>query len=143
MGLLRKPIPQPGEDFPIIQYSDDTLLILEAEARQLFVLKGILQSFSESTGLKVNYWKSQIIPINVSPAKMNILANIFGCQIGSMPSLTLGFQWGLLSLVLKISHHSWIGWNAGFQLAHPCCRTQDDWRWSNLLSHRLPHMRPA
>jgi hypothetical protein len=55
MGLLRKPIPQPSEDFPIIQYADDTLLILEAEARQLFFLKGVLQSFSESTGLKVNY----------------------------------------------------------------------------------------
>ena len=32
LGLLRRPIPQPGEEFPIIQYADDTLLILEADA---------------------------------------------------------------------------------------------------------------
>lgn len=46
LGLVRKPIPQPDDDFPIIQYADETLLILEVEARQLFFLKGILQSFS-------------------------------------------------------------------------------------------------
>jgi hypothetical protein len=46
LGLLRRPIPQPGEEFPIIQYADDTLLILKADAMQLFFLKGILQSFS-------------------------------------------------------------------------------------------------
>lgn len=61
LGLLRKPIPQPSDEFPIIQYADDTLLILEADARQLFFLKGILHSFSLSTGLKVNYSKSQIV----------------------------------------------------------------------------------
>lgn len=58
LGLMRKPIPQPNEDFPIMQYADDTLLIMEADARQLFFLKGILHSFSESTGLMVNYSKS-------------------------------------------------------------------------------------
>lgn len=41
-GLLRKPIPQPGEDFPIIQYADDTLLILEADDTQLTFLKATL-----------------------------------------------------------------------------------------------------
>lgn len=66
MGLLSIPIPQPNSEFPIIQYADDTLLIMEANAQQLFFLKGILQSFSQSTGLKVNYAKSQIIPINVT-----------------------------------------------------------------------------
>jgi hypothetical protein len=94
LGLLRRPIPQPDEDFPIVQYADDTLLIMEADARQLFFLKGILHSFSESTGLRVNYRKSQIIPINVVPEKMKILANTFGCQIGSLPFTYLGLPMG-------------------------------------------------
>lgn len=94
IGLLRRPIPQPGEEFPIIQYLHNTLLILEADARQLFFLKGILQSFLDSTGLKVNYHKSQIIPINVSPGKMSNLANTFGCQIGFLPFTYLGIPMG-------------------------------------------------
>jgi hypothetical protein len=94
-GLLRKPIPQPDEDFPIVQYADDTLMILEADARQLFFLKGILHSFSESTGLKVNYRKSQIIPINVQAAKMQVLANTFGCQVGTLPFTYLGLPMGM------------------------------------------------
>ena len=70
LGLLRRPIPQPDEDFPIVQYADDSLLIMEADARQLYFLKGILHSFSKSTVLRVNYCKSQIIPINVVHKKM-------------------------------------------------------------------------
>jgi hypothetical protein len=41
----------------IIQYADDTLLIMEACPLQLIALKGILNSFAESTGLKVSYEK--------------------------------------------------------------------------------------
>jgi hypothetical protein len=62
---LTAPIPQPSEDFPIVQYADDTLLIMQADARQLLFLKSLLNSFADSTGLKVNYRKSQILPINV------------------------------------------------------------------------------
>ena len=30
-GLLSLPIPQPNYDFPIIQYADDTILVMEAD----------------------------------------------------------------------------------------------------------------
>jgi hypothetical protein len=53
-------------DFSIIQYTDDTLLILKACPQQLFVLKVILNTFAESTRLRVNYAKSSIYPINIS-----------------------------------------------------------------------------
>jgi retron-type reverse transcriptase len=70
MNLLKAPIQQPTEDFPIVQYADDTLLILQAEGRQLFFLKSLLNNFSESTGLKINYRKSQLLPINVPPDRI-------------------------------------------------------------------------
>ena len=54
MGLIHKPLPQDGEDYLIVQYADDTLLFMQADARQLVFLKAILNSFSESTGLKIN-----------------------------------------------------------------------------------------
>jgi hypothetical protein len=53
-GILSKPIPSPGNDFPIIQYVDDTLVVLKAEAKQLICLKAMLNTFADSTGLRVN-----------------------------------------------------------------------------------------
>jgi hypothetical protein len=84
-----------GQDFPIVQYADDTLLIMEACPRQLFFLRAVLNSFATSTGLKVNYNKSSMYPINVCSAKMEILAKTLNCQMGSMPFTYLGVPLGL------------------------------------------------
>jgi hypothetical protein len=64
-------------DFPIIQYANDTLLIMEACPQQLFVLKFLLNTFADSTGLKVNYSKSSMVPINLSPERLSHLAATF------------------------------------------------------------------
>jgi hypothetical protein len=94
MNLLSLPIPQPMTDFPIVQYADDTLLLLQADVRQLFSLKALLHSFASSTGLHLNYSKSDIYPINVSQEKLSHLANTFGCDIGSMSFTYLGLPMG-------------------------------------------------
>jgi hypothetical protein len=95
-GILSLPLHEGcGTDFPIIQYQDDTLLILEACPRQLIALKAILNTFADSTGLKVNYQKSNIYPINVSNGMMEILAQNFDCQLGSYPFTYLGLPMGL------------------------------------------------
>ena len=94
MNLLKAPIPQREEQFPIIQYVDDALLIMQAEAQQLFFLKALLNSFADSTGLKVNYRKYQMISINVDDCKMQRLADTFGCTIGTMPFMYLGLPMG-------------------------------------------------
>jgi hypothetical protein len=45
-GVLTHPISDSfQDDFPIVQYVDDTLLILLGDARILFNLKGLLRSF--------------------------------------------------------------------------------------------------
>ena len=47
MGILKHPLSDTfGGDFPIVQYADDTLLILSADARTLFNLKCLLRSLS-------------------------------------------------------------------------------------------------
>ena len=81
-GLLNLPIRQPTNNFPIIQYADDTILIMEADVNQLVCLKEILRKFALSTGLVVNYGKSIMVPINVHPDRMQVLASAFGCAIG-------------------------------------------------------------
>jgi hypothetical protein len=84
-GLLSFPIVTNEEDFPIVQYADDTLLISPADKHQLLVLKDTLRKFTLSTCLKINYDKSQMVPINVPTDLLAELANEFGCQVGSMP----------------------------------------------------------
>jgi len=65
-GLLSLPINLVhSQDFPLLQYADDTLIFMEGDARQLFFLKALLNSFAESTDLNVNYNKSFMVPIKL------------------------------------------------------------------------------
>jgi hypothetical protein len=57
--LIQAPIAQPMVDFSIVQYADDTLLIMKAHAQQLIFLKSLLNCFADSTCLRVNYRKSR------------------------------------------------------------------------------------
>jgi hypothetical protein len=67
-GLLRLPIPLDG-GFPIVQYADDTIIVLLAEDDQLLLFKKLLNKYAGYTGLKVNYHKSSSISINLSPTR--------------------------------------------------------------------------
>jgi hypothetical protein len=70
-------------------------MVMEACLKQLFFLEAILNSFAGATGLKVNYHKSNMYPINVSDEKMEILSRTFQCQLGAMPFTYLGIPMGL------------------------------------------------
>ena len=105
MGVLRHPIIDNfGGDYPILQYADDTLLILPGDARILFNLKSLLRSFSDSIGLHVNFNKYFLVPINLSKDRALHLANTFGRQLGTMPSLIWAYLWVLLNHHSKNSH---------------------------------------
>lgn len=96
MNLLKLPIPlQSSSDFPVVQYADDTLIIMEGDPVQLFFLKSVLQNFYESTGLRVNYNKSMMLPINICEDRLQHLARTFGCSTGSFPFTYLGLPLGL------------------------------------------------
>lgn len=59
------------------------------------MLKALLNSFASSTGLKVNFQKSMLVPINVSPERLLHLASTFGCGTGSLPFTYLGLPLGI------------------------------------------------
>jgi hypothetical protein len=63
---------------------------MPAKARQLFILKCLLHIFAVSTGLKVNFSKYFIVPINVMEEKVNILTRTLGCLVESMLFTYLG-----------------------------------------------------
>jgi hypothetical protein len=93
-GQLSLPIGVGDPDFPVVQYADDTLLILPAEIDQVLALKEILHKFSVSTGLKVNYHKSSMVPINVLGEIVQQLATVFGCQVPTLSFTYLGLPLG-------------------------------------------------
>ena len=84
-GDFQLPIPlQHDQDFPILQYDDDTLICMQGDISQMIYLKNLLQQFGESTGLKVNFDKSFMVPIDVSDDRFQLLATTFGCSKGSL-----------------------------------------------------------
>jgi hypothetical protein len=94
-GIISRTIETNDDDFPIIQYADDTLLIMPADKVQILALKDVLNKVSMSTGLKINFWKSHMVPINVPADLIDDLAADFGCQIGKMPFTYLGLPLGI------------------------------------------------
>jgi hypothetical protein len=95
-GFIQCPVPvNYTNDFPIIQYAEDTLIILPAEIDQLTHLKLILDEFAISTGPRVNYHKSNIYPINVGTDKLHLLVSALNCQEGIFPFTYLGLPLGL------------------------------------------------
>jgi hypothetical protein len=78
----------------VVQYANDTLLIVQADSAQLQYFKALINDFAMSTDLKVIFNKSLMIPINVADDKISSLAADFSCQIGSMPFTNLGLPMG-------------------------------------------------
>jgi hypothetical protein len=72
---------------------------MEACPLQLFTLKALLNTFPDSTGLRVNYAKSCLYPINISEDRLKHMAAIFQCKAGSLPFTYLG-------LPLSINKHT-------------------------------------
>jgi hypothetical protein len=68
---------------------------MEGCGKQLFFLKALLNSFSLSTGLRVNFQKSMMVPINTPESRLQHLAATFGCSTGSLPFTYLGLPLGI------------------------------------------------
>jgi hypothetical protein len=101
MGLISRPINCAYQDFPVIQYADDTLVIMKADENQLFCLKALLHTFAESTGLKVNYAKSSMIPINMNEDKLQHFTSTMNCQKGCFPFTYLSLPLGIIKPSLE------------------------------------------
>jgi hypothetical protein len=74
---------------------------MQADAPQLVCLKAILNSFAASTGSKVNYSKSCIMPINLDESRLLHFANTFSCKTGTLPFTYLGLPLGITKPTLE------------------------------------------
>ena len=92
-GRLHLPLPMEGK-YPVVQYADDTLVVLPADPVQLQTCKELLDLFASITGLKDNYHKSNMTPINISEDEATSLAQLMDCKIATMPFTYLGLPMG-------------------------------------------------
>ncbi|XP_073360031.1 uncharacterized protein [Aegilops tauschii subsp. strangulata] len=68
-------------------------LCLHALSKLLFI-KEILVDYASSIGLRINFHKSTLIPINLSNETALAFASFFGCSVGSMSFTYLGLPLG-------------------------------------------------
>jgi hypothetical protein len=83
-----------GPSVSHLQYADDTLCIGDASVDNLWSLKAILRGFELASGLKVNFWKSCLIGVNVSNEFMESACNFLNCIRGVVPFNYLGLPVG-------------------------------------------------
>jgi hypothetical protein len=60
-----------------LQYADDTIVFTDVEENHLVNLKGILLWFEQISGMRVNFHKSEIIPMNLSVSEAHDLSHFF------------------------------------------------------------------
>ncbi|XP_073368087.1 uncharacterized protein [Aegilops tauschii subsp. strangulata] len=78
----------------LLSTGTSSVLLNVSDKNQLLALKDMLQVFSTSTRLVVNYHKSSMVPINVDEDSIIGLAAAFGCQVDNMPFTYLGLPVG-------------------------------------------------
>jgi hypothetical protein len=83
-----------GLPVSILQYADDTLCIGEACIENLWAIKAVLRGFEMVSGLKVNFWKSCIMGVNVSDDFLQTATDFLNCRLGRMPFKYLGLPVG-------------------------------------------------
>ncbi|XP_042939459.1 uncharacterized protein LOC122274487 [Carya illinoinensis] len=82
-------------------FADDTLIMCEADQRQVQALKALLFCFEAVFGLKVNLDKLELVPIGLVP-NTRLLAKTLGCKIASFLMTYLGLPLGSASRASSI-----------------------------------------
>jgi hypothetical protein len=67
-----------------LQYADDTLIYFKTDARLVESLKWLFKAFKGVSDLKVNFTKSEFIPLNISSTTAQHFSHILGCKLGRL-----------------------------------------------------------
>jgi hypothetical protein len=79
-----------GVPCPVLQYADDTLIIMRADAGAARRLWLILQQFEQATGLRINYHKSTLVPMHIAPELLSDIQDCLQCRVEGFPQTYLG-----------------------------------------------------
>lgn len=90
-GLVQHPLPtRASQDFSIIQYADNTVIMMHACSIQLQYIQNLLMHFVVFTRLRVNYRMSIMVPINMHNSTLHLLSFVLGCVQGTFPFTYIG-----------------------------------------------------
>ncbi|XP_071704704.1 uncharacterized protein [Rutidosis leptorrhynchoides] len=67
-----------------LQYADDTIFFGSWSMEIIENLVKLLKCFELSSGLKVNYFKSNLFDVGVDKKEIEEMASLFGCKVGSL-----------------------------------------------------------
>jgi hypothetical protein len=73
-----------------MQYADDTLLFLENNLSSAINLKWILACFEQMSGMRINFHKCDLVPINVDDNDAQFIAQSLSYKLGEFPMQYLG-----------------------------------------------------
>jgi hypothetical protein len=73
-----------------LQYADDTLLFSTYDSGFIRNFKLVLNLFERVSGMRINFHKSEFIPINLGEEVCHEIAHILACPMGSLPFKYLG-----------------------------------------------------
>jgi hypothetical protein len=90
-GQIKGIIPHLVDDgLSILQYVDDTIILLDHGLEQARNLKIMLSAFEQLSGLKINFHKSEMFYYGKANDWHFEYSQIFGCELGAMPFRYLG-----------------------------------------------------
>jgi hypothetical protein len=84
----------------VLQYADDTLIILEGDLYGNSALKTILDQFAALSGLHINYAKSTMVPIHMDEQVVVHCVEAIGCKGEGFPQPYLGLPLSVNKLSL-------------------------------------------
>ena len=86
---------------PVLQYADDTIILVRAETGDVARLKQLLDMFSSATGLKIHYNKSTITSMHLPEGAIEDFLGVLNCNVGSFPQTYLGLPLSNVKLPLS------------------------------------------
>jgi hypothetical protein len=79
-------------DIIALQYADDTLLFASSEPSHVKNLKCILMLFERVSSMRINFHKSELIPMNLDGDSVHNIDHILNYPVGSLPVRYLGIS---------------------------------------------------
>jgi len=96
-GTVRHPL-DPSQTCPILQYADDTLLLLRGDLADVSKVKHILDQFALATGLRINFHKSTAVPMHMDEQFAAQCVAALGCRQETFPQVYLGLPLSCVKL---------------------------------------------
>lgn len=78
----------------LLQYADDTVLMLECDDKSILNLKFLLYYFEWMSGLKINCHKSEVFVLGVDQLEALKISSKFNCKLGVLHLTYLGIEIG-------------------------------------------------